>query len=137
MNKRVMATFTRLWNGNLSYCETEVKQKAHKTAKQVLEYLAEILGLVKGTYEIRSNMAGPAVSGEVTLHTDPPENCSRGYYLQIGQSCMGPGLTILFRTCRDRSDYTGGRNNHFSIARLSSREEMEEFAVFMRQLVER
>lgn len=45
-----------------------------------------------------------AVSGEITLHHE-------AVYVQVGQSALGGGMSILIRTCRGRRDYTGGANN--------------------------
>lgn len=128
---------TRLWGGKLEYCEPQTKKDAHNVAKRVLRHFAkEILGLAQGTFDVRSNPAGIAVSGEVTLHTDPPPNCEKGYYLQIGHSCLGPGATILFRTCKNRTDYTGDRNCFHHIACLGGPLAAREFGLGLRLQVE-
>ena len=80
-----------------------VKAEWHKTGKKILNSLAKELGLAKGTYDIRSNMAGVAVSGEVTLHGE-------NIYVQLSESCLGPDWGFMWRTCKGRKDYTGGAN---------------------------
>lgn len=138
MKAHVWTAFTEHWNSDLSYCEPATKQRAHRLASQVLKYLAtDILRLDKGTWDVRSNKGGIAVSGEVTLHTACPIGCDRGYYLQISEGCIGPGTAILFRTCQGRKDYTGGHNNFFPIDKLGNESEAREFAKWMQSLVER
>lgn len=101
------------------------KVAAHRMARAQLKKLArDYLLLPPDEYAIRSNMAGPAVSGEVTLHC-------RTLYLQIGQSCIGPGASILYRRCNGMTDYSGGRNNFASIHRLDY---LAEFAMHLRSM---
>ncbi len=80
------------------------KRLFHSRARSQLRRLATALGLRPGSYDLRSNPAGIAVSGEITLHTDR-------LYVQASQSAMGNGSGILFRTCKGRKDYVGGPNN--------------------------
>jgi hypothetical protein len=80
------------------------KRAFHKEGKKFLAKIAADLGLTKADYDLRSNVAGIAVSGEVTLHTDT-------FYLQLSESFMKPGVGMLHRSCKDRKDYTGGQNN--------------------------
>lgn len=106
---------------NLSY-NADGKAKFHAEGRKALKRVAAKLGLLPSTFDIRSNQGGIAVSGEVTLHSDH-------LYIQLYQSCMGPGYEILYRTCKGRKDYTGGPNNqapidyleqNFFIAKLKS-----------------
>lgn len=88
------------------------KDKFHRDAKAYLRLLAAHLGLGEGSYDIRSNKAGPASLGEVTLHSET-------FYLQLG------GLfpdSILYRACQGRKDYTGGRNRFMLYASLEDPE---------------
>ena len=62
------------------------------------------LRLPGGSFDIRSNQGGIAVSGEITLHHE-------SVYVQVSQSALGGNMGILIRTCRSRRDYTGGPNN--------------------------
>ena len=72
------------------------------TGRRVLRQLAKELGLEKGTFDIRKNAGGSAVSGESTLHGE-------WIYVQLGQSCTGLGF--MWRYCTGRKDYTGMSNN--------------------------
>lgn len=86
------------------------KELFHTHGKAILRQIAKDLSYATGSYDIRSNKAGIAVSGEVTLHTD-------NLYIQFSKGC-GAGLEILYRTCNGRKDYSGGRNNWLSFAEL-------------------
>jgi len=98
---RYLASFVRL-----ALCiaaqghTTQSKEEFHREGKKVLKALAKALGLEQGTYEVRSNKAGPAVCGEVTLHGE-------SVYVQL---CGDSGHGILYRTVTSRTDYTGGPN---------------------------
>lgn len=80
------------------------KEAMHKQGKTFLRKLAAELGLEKGAYDVRSNMGGIAVSGEVTLHSDD-------LYVQIYESCTSAGVQMLYRTCDSRKDYCGHQNH--------------------------
>lgn len=84
----------------------EAKKAFHRDGMSFLRKLARALGLAEGTYDVRSNAGGVAVSGEVTLHSDD-------LYVQLGESFVGVGVQVLYRSCSSRKDYTGGRN-HFA-----------------------
>jgi len=79
------------------------KAEFHRMAKKILKEVADRLGLQASEYSIRSNVAGIAVSGEVTLHAD-------WVYIQLGQSCWGPDFGFMYRSCKGQRDYTGGQN---------------------------
>lgn len=105
-----------LWSNSLTYDEVS-KAEAHRHASRCLKVLAERIGYTKPiVWKVRSNKAGPAVSGEVTLHGDPLVPNSRGIYVQIGQmwpfssdgKCRG---SIMYRTCNHIADYRGHSNN--------------------------
>ena len=97
------------WTKSCSYDE-EQKRRFHATARSRLKKLATELRLSPGSYEVRSNKGGIAVSGEITLHHDH-------FYLQVSQFGLSSGHGILIRTCEGRKDYTGGPN-HFVGLRL-------------------
>ncbi len=97
------------WYARCAY-DSEVKQRFHTAARAQLRLLAQALGFPPGSFDLRSNVAGVAVSGEITLHCDT-------VYIQVSQSSMGPENGVLIRTCEGRRDYTGGRN-HFAPLRL-------------------
>lgn len=92
------------WTKSCAYDEAQ-KRRFHSTARSRLKKLAAELGLAAGTFEVRSNKAGIAVSGEITLHHDR-------FYLQVCQFGLSSGHGILVRTCKGRKDFTGGPN-HF------------------------
>lgn len=92
--------FIFIAQSELSYNE-ENKKQFLSLGKKVAQAIAEKLGLAKGSYDIRVNPGGIAVSGEVTLHAER-------IYIQLGQSSLGP--KFMWRLCRGRKDYTGGPN---------------------------
>ncbi len=106
MARKSPAYWNKFW---LTTCAYDANHKGswHQEVKARLDALARHLGLPKGTYEVRSNMGGIAVSGEVTLHGE-------NVYVQVSQLLLGgPRLEILYRTCNGRKDYSGGIN-HFA-----------------------
>lgn len=88
------------------------KSQFHTIGKKLLRRLASDLGYRRGEFDVRSNMGGIAVCGEVTLHTDD-------LYVQMSTSGTS-GLDILYRTCEGRKDYTGGRNHWLAFDDLSN-----------------
>jgi len=99
--------------------DAAAKRLFHSRARSQLRRLATTLGLASGSYDLRSNPAGIAVSGEITLHTE----C---LYVQASQSVMGNANGILFRTCKGRKDYVGGSNNFASLDLLNRPEELAQ-----------
>lgn len=91
--------------------DSDAKAAFHSEGRKAMTRLATALGLQRGRFQVRSNMAGIAVSGEIILHTDD-------FYIQLELSCMGPGSEVMFRSCVDRKDYVGGRNHFASIQEL-------------------
>ncbi|MET2831254.1 hypothetical protein [Mesorhizobium shangrilense] len=98
------------WNRSCSYDEQQ-KRRFHTTARSWLKKLAAELALPPGSYIVRSNKAGVAISGEVTLHHD-------GVYIQFGQFGLSSGHGILIRTCKGRKDYIGGPNHFVALTML-------------------
>jgi hypothetical protein len=105
----LLRDFTRLakmdvTDPNLSRPEDErghtfAKLDFHRLGKRVLRAITAELGLQSGTFDIRSNLGGPAVSGEVTLH---------GEHIYISFS---EGDSFMYRSCNGRKDYTSGANH--------------------------
>jgi len=93
------------WYKPCAYNEPQ-KHLFHREARKRLQALSEALCLPRHSYSIRSNKAGVAVAGEVTLHHE-------SIYVQISQPATGANTGILIRTCEGRTDYTGGPN-HFA-----------------------
>lgn len=98
-------------NVNWNTCQ---KDKFHSMGRARLRAIAKEMDLAPGTFDVRSNKAGPAVTGEVTLHAER-------FYLQIGGSC---GRTVLLRRCKGRRDYCGGRNFFLPLELLNNVSEM-------------
>lgn len=100
------------WTKSCTYDEQQ-KRRFHTTARSRLKKLAAELHLPAGSYDLRSNKAGIAVSGEVTLH-------HAAVYIQVGQFGISSGHGILIRTCKGRKDYTGGANHFVALAMLDN-----------------
>jgi hypothetical protein len=88
--------------------DSDAKRRFHTQARRCLLELAAALGFTPCTFDLRSNEAGIAVSGEITLHADR-------LYVQASQPATGGDTGILFRSCAGRRDYIGGRNNFASL----------------------
>ena len=85
--------------------------------------LAEVLGLPEGSYDLRSNKGGIAVSGEVTLHGE-------NVYIQASQPVAGsPATGLLIRSCDGRRDFTGGPNHFASLAALDSPKGLADYVL--------
>lgn len=87
----------------------EAKEAWLKKGKALLRRLAKDIGFDKGTYDIRVNKGGIAVSGEVILHHD---------YLYVQLSGFGRDAGFA-RRCKGRKDYVGGVNNTLSSDRYA------------------
>lgn len=93
----------------------ESKAKFHADGKKFLKALAAEIG-VTGKCDIRSNLGGGAVLGEVTLHAD-------SIYIQLFEFGQ-PGVRIMYRSCEGRKDYTGGNNMYVDLTDLQSKPEV-------------
>jgi hypothetical protein len=101
MNRTLINNFVKLVTGtDLSYNVT-FKALFHRQGKAICQLIADDLNLPDGSYDIRSNPGGIAVSGEITLHGE-------NIYIQFSQSPFSKGF--MYRTCNGRKDYTGGPN---------------------------
>ena len=89
-----------------------LKDAFHKQGKVFLTRLAKTLGLLDVSYEVRSNLGGVAVSGEVTLHSDD-------IYIQLSERCTSRGIYMLYRTCDGRKDYCGHQNRFAQMTAFS------------------
>lgn len=90
--------------------DEDAKRLFHAEGCRALQRLADALGLDRGTYALRSCLAGPALSGEVTLHGE-----AVWVQLSIG---LTRGRELLFRRVAGRGDHVGGRNHWGSIDEL-------------------
>jgi hypothetical protein len=105
MGSTITRQLTSLLNGTLSY-EHDNKQKFHLIGQKVCRKIAKALGLAPGTFDVRSNMGGIAVSGEVTLHGE-------NIYIQFSQTGYHNG-DIMYRKCEGRKDYCGKINHYLT-----------------------
>lgn len=99
------------------------KRLFHSEGRLALRRLADALGLEDGSFDIRSNKAGPAVSGEITLHGE-------ALWIQLSLGPFGPDRAVCFRKVRDRQDHIGERNYWASVRELV---EPERFAARIRR----
>jgi hypothetical protein len=98
------------WHHPCAY-DPDFKETFHRTARARLRALATLMGWQESSFNMRSNRAGVAVSGEVILHQDR-------VYIQVSQPATGHDSGILIRRCKDRRDYTGERNHFASLSLL-------------------
>lgn len=98
------------WYRSASY-DADQKQLFHRHARARLKALAQELKFPSGSFDLRSNAGGLAVSGEITLHHDT-------VYIQVCQPATGWDSGIMIRTCKGRRDYTGGANNFVPLRML-------------------
>lgn len=96
------------------------KREFLRMSEQVAIMLAARMGLNEDQYDVRVNKAGPAVSGEVTLHTE-------NHYVYISQFSGILEKGFLVRTCKGRKDYTGGRNHYVNWSSLRDMGKVAEF----------
>ena len=108
--------------GSASYNET-AKARFKRESMALLRKVVKILGLEKGTYDLRYNPAGIACSGDATLHTD-------SFYVSFNLDISD---WVLVRTCKGRKDYTGGPNRQFPFTQLAA-SGAEGLATFIRAL---
>ena len=108
--------------GSASYNETK-KAQFKKDAMALLRKVVKLLGLEKGTYDLRYNPAGIACSGDATLHG---EDIYVSFNLDVCE-------WVLVRTCKGRKDYTGGPNRQYRFAQLAE-EGAEGLAEFIQHI---
>src|SRR3546814_2709641 len=87
------------------------KRLLHTEGRAALQVLAKALALGSGSFDVRSNKAGPAVSGEVTLHAEM-------LWAQLSLGPFGPGREICFRRVQSRGDHIGEGNYWGSMSAL-------------------
>lgn len=92
MNFDTLFTLAR----NSSYNDA-VKEGFKKASTKALRQIAKSLNLAPGTYDIRFNAGGIAVSGDAILHHEK-------FYINLNDG------QFYWRTCNGRKDYTGGMN---------------------------
>lgn len=112
------------WYAPCAYAPGQ-KRRFHAAARARLRCLARALEFPRGSFNLRSNPGGIAVSGEITLHHER-------VYVQVSQPATGADTGILIRTCQGRHDHTGGRN-HF--APLSLLDDVPALAARVRAVI--
>jgi hypothetical protein len=105
------------------------KKAFHFEGAKFLRGLAAELGLPKGSYHVRSNKGGAAVSGEITLH-------HQRLYLWIEESFTRK-VILTYRSCEGFRDYTGGPNNTIEVAELRDASRFSVFLDHCRRIVNR
>jgi hypothetical protein len=97
-----------------AYSDEAAANKAlfHRYGKALLKRIAHDLGYIPSSYDLNSNLAGIAVSGEITLHTDD-------LYVQFSAPSYCEDYQILYRRCQGRRDYRGLCNHFFRFRALT------------------
>jgi len=107
---------------------SEKKHAVHADGRRFLKELARELQLPIDSFEVRSNPAGIAVSGEVTLHGEH-------LYVQLSESAVsGAGVSALYRSCNGRHDYTGGANHFVRMQELREPRRMARWLEELRRI---
>ncbi|MDF0490428.1 hypothetical protein PX554_20060 [Sphingomonas sp. H39-1-10] len=101
----------QLMASDLGY-DAQAKDAFHREGQKALRALAKALALPRADFSVRSHRGGIASSGEVILHGEQ-------IYVQLGQSCLGHGREIMFRSVSSRQDYSGGGNHWASVEELT------------------
>jgi len=99
------------------------KEQFKKSSMALLRQVVKEMGLAKGTYDLRWNAGGIAVSGEATLHAE-------NVYVQVSADCHSG---ILVRWCEHRKDYTGGHNFYYNWAKLYN-QGVKDFAKYVMEI---
>ena len=79
------------------------KEKFMEGCEAIAYKLADLMGLPKGSYEVRWNAAGIACSGDVHLHGER-------IYVALEQGALSRDMGFYYRNCNGKKDYCGGRN---------------------------
>lgn len=103
--------------------DADAKRQFHADGRRAMRRLAEALSLPDGSFDVRSNRGGIAVSGEIVLHGEEA-------WVELSLGCMGQGREVMFRRVRGRTDYIGDRNRFASVRELLS---PDSFAVRLRR----
>ena len=103
------------------------KQRFHRAARTFLKSLVAVLALPAGSYELRTNQGGGAVSGETVLHGEH-------LYVYVFEGNRGEAR-VLYRACAGRRDYSGGSNHYVEMRELESIENQARFVNACRGLM--
>ena len=96
-----------------AYCDPRAKNLLHRRARSFLKELADELRL--DPYDISSNKAGVACSGEITLRAPT-------LHVWVQEACTSPDdLIIVIRGVRGPKDYEGLQNRQMRVSRAGAR----------------
>ncbi|MFZ2979718.1 MAG: hypothetical protein WA085_01680 [Sphingobium sp.] len=87
------------------------KRVFHSEGRAAMRRLAEALSLAEGTYDVRSDKGGPAVSGDITLHGEE-------VWVRLSLGPLGADHEIAYRKVKGRGDHIGDRNRWASVRDL-------------------
>lgn len=124
-NKQFIETAVDTIINGYSECSNNLKEDWLKTGRKILKELAKELNLPEGSYDVSINRAGPAVSGDVILHSEK-------LYVDFSQTCLGPSFGFLWRKCNGRKDNSGGPNQWMKWEKLDN---LTNIAKIMRQIL--
>src|SRR3546814_693895 len=91
--------------------DEHAKRLCQSEGRAAMRRLADDLARDEGSFDIRYNKGGPAVSGEVTLHGED-------VWVQLSLGLSGPAREVCFRKVQGRDDHLGDRNCWASIREL-------------------
>jgi len=94
----------------VSYDEA-AKHIFHREGRQAMHRLAEALDLEQGSYDVRSDKGGVAISGDITLHGEE-------VWVRLSLGYLGPNHEVAFRRVKGRKDHFGDRNRWASVNEL-------------------
>lgn len=88
------------------HADLDAKVCWHRVWKRRLNQIAKDLNWPEDSFRVRSNLAGPAILGDVTLHGEQLYIALGGSFWKNGR----PDGDVLYRTVDGIGDYTGGHN---------------------------
>jgi hypothetical protein len=95
------------------------KETFARIGKKIAREIAKLMGLAPGTFDIHYRKSGSVSLGDLWLHTD-------SLYLTLDPPYPGSGF--MYRSCKSRNDYTGGRN------RWAEYSELRDLPTFVEKL---
>jgi hypothetical protein len=113
MNKTRINNFVKfiIMNPTIhAYDNDYTKSHFEKESKWVLKQIVQSFAFPKGSYNVRFNPGGIAVSGEATLHEEK-------IYIQFSRTFPIDGFMV--RQCNGQKDYTGKTNIYIKWENLS------------------
>lgn len=93
---------------NMSYDDFDKRIYKKEFVKILRNFAKKDLGLNKEDFKISFSEGGHASEGEAILHTD------NLYITLAGREHLSSNHQVLYRTVKNRKDYTGGGNNFCS-----------------------